>query len=278
MESTLAHQALLKYGVSVPNHRGKWWVHSQLRRLFNIHPEGDQIVERRGLRWLLNPADYVQADLYWYGSKDMWEIHHLIRHLPENGTFLDVGSNFGYYSLVLADSLGRQCTVHSFEPNPGTFARLQRNVSLNSMKSIVHPHCVALSSDDGAATLADDVRNSGASRITDSGEGIRIETTTLDKFVSTVGLNRVDCIKLDVEGFEERVLQGGASTLREYRPVLAIEINPPALAAQGSSPRQVVDHLRECRYDIQEIHRNKLVPLKRLPDGEDYINVLCLPS
>lgn len=269
---------LVTYGAHLPNHPGKWWVHARLRTHLRVRPTGDRLVERAGLRWLLDPADYVQADVFWFGTKDPWELWHLSQHLPVGGVFLDVGSNFGFYSIALASKLGGRCGVFAFEPNPPTFNRLCRNVELNGLQSVVQARCVAMSDRDGSAVLFQVPHNSGASRVDDSGVGIATQMQTLDQFCRAEELDRVDAVKIDVEGFEARVLKGATEMLKQFRPVVAVELNPPALQQQGVCPATVVDLLGSVGYEIFEVRRRQLVPLVHLPAGEDYVNVICIPA
>src|ERR1700760_1318753 len=96
-------RAVLAYSLKGPSHRGKWKVVSTLVDTFNLHPEGRFLVERAGRKWALCPRDYPHRDLFWYGVKDRWALHHVTHLLPQNGVVFDVGANFGYYSVVLAE-------------------------------------------------------------------------------------------------------------------------------------------------------------------------------
>src|SRR5260370_25397867 len=121
---SLLTRALVFYGCRLPNHPGKWWLHSRLRRLFGVAPHGEAVVVRQGLHWSLDPSDFQHADLFWLGTNDHWDAYHARRLVTPGAVVLDVGANFGYYALTLAMHLPRQCPVHAFEPNPPTFAPL----------------------------------------------------------------------------------------------------------------------------------------------------------
>lgn len=70
MKRSFACQALIFYGSRLPNHPGKWWVHSKLRNLLCVSVGGEAEVTRAGFRWKLRPADYTQAKLFWLGGMD----------------------------------------------------------------------------------------------------------------------------------------------------------------------------------------------------------------
>jgi hypothetical protein len=121
--------------------------------------------------------------------------------------------------------------------------------------------------------------NSGASRIGLEGEqGISIPLTSLDDFAVAEGLDRVDLMKIDVEGFEEKLIQGAETMIARFRPTILIELWPPGLEKIGTSVSAVVDRLRALGYDFYEAHRAEFRPVERFPDGVDPVNIFCLPK
>src|ERR1017187_1796412 len=125
-ENSFAFKALEFYGNRL-RHRGQWRIHGLLRRLLKANVDCEFEVERAGLRWLLNPSDYVERELFWLGDRERWGIYHVKSRLPAGAVVCDVGANFGYYSLTLAAFLKRDARFFAFEPNPATRTRLERN-------------------------------------------------------------------------------------------------------------------------------------------------------
>jgi FkbM family methyltransferase len=268
-------KALLFYGCRLPNHPRKWWVHEKLRRLVSKGVDVDIDVVRQGLKWSLNPADFQHESLFWTGVMDTWEIEELRRRLAPGSVFLDIGANFGYYSVRLA-SLQKEIQVHAFEPHPVTFRRLSRHIEWNGLSDVVHAHQFALSDVSGQAHMAERPDNSGASRLTDGDDGIAVQTMTLDEFARSAGLTRVDGIKIDVEGVEPRVLRGGRETIGKYRPAMVIEFWTPGLEKAGSTPAELAAVLAELGYRMFRPRVNPPVQLEEAPDSLDPVNVLCL--
>ncbi len=143
---------------------------------------------------------------------------------------VDVGAHIGRYALSAARNASKVVAV---EPDPSNFRLLERNVSLNGLSNVVLiPK--ALSSVAGTRSLAlAGKENTGTSRVL-SGESaarraaassgvVSVETETLDQLVDAIGLGRIDWLKIDVEGHEIAVLQGGESALRITR-WLALEV------------------------------------------------------
>src|SRR6266404_1699348 len=106
-------KALLVYGNQFPNHRGRWWVHSQLRKLFHAVVNQEVVVTRRGVQWSINPSDHPATNVFWLGIGDYWEVYHLRRLLKTDSVIFDIGANFGYYGISLATQLRAQCKVYA---------------------------------------------------------------------------------------------------------------------------------------------------------------------
>lgn len=270
---TLPARAVLAYSLYTPEHRGKWRIVDRLVNALDLRPKGPFVVQRGGRKWALSPQDYSNYDLFWFGAKDRWDLHHLERLLPDNATVFDVGANFGYYSVMLASKKGAASHCFSFEPNPATFRALEENIRLNNLSN-VSAFQMGLSDTVGTAAIKPGVGNSGASFLTD-GDGIR--TTTLDSFCAEhPEVKSIDFIKVDIEGFEERFLRGGLKTLQHMHPVILIELNPVTLPRAGSSVQSVVSLLRSLGYELFEVRRDRLVELTSLPSGEDHVNAICI--
>jgi FkbM family methyltransferase len=222
---------------------------------------------------VLNPGDYGEGHLFWVGSYDIWERYHIERLLPKGSVMFDVGTNFGLYALTLAHQLGPTVTIHCFEPNPITYVRLKRNMSLNHMRNL-HPHQLGLGDWEGAARIVGNDTNSGAASLAE-GQGTLI--TTLDRFCEEHGIQRLDFLKVDIEGFEPRLLKGGRRSLERFKPMMQIELNPPVLVHAGSSVDEVLDLLRSLGYELYLVKRDRLVSLRGLPDQPGYlINCFCV--
>ena len=145
--------------------------------------------------------------------------------LPKNGTALDIGANIGVTSAILSEvaPLG---VVHAFEPNPDVFSVLARNIKKNDLN--VTAHQTALGDAAGTVRFAGD---SAYGHV--SADGVSVACDTVDAVVARLRLDRVDFIKIDVEGFEWRVLKGAQETISRFKPVICMEFNSWCLTAFG---------------------------------------------
>jgi FkbM family methyltransferase len=182
------------------------------------------------------------------------------RRLRQGGTMVDVGANWGYFSLLAASAVGANGRVVSLEPDPRQFATLESNVRLNAFTQIA-PLRQAAAAAAGDATLlgyVDDAGNRGVSRLgtqVSNGPTFDVKCVAIDDVVA--GLPHVDVIKVDVEGAELGVLRGMRDGLsaHKYRSVL-LELHPDWLAARGDSPDACVALLLDAGYTAWTIDQS----------------------
>lgn len=188
------------------------------------------------------------------------ELTQLLRGwLRPGDTFLDIGANIGYFTLLAASLVGPAGQVHSFEPHPRTFRHLQRNVRLNRF-SQVQLNNLALNQDGTTVQLwyGPEIDSGLASlRRTHALLTHRVDcpATTLDAYAAQQALGPVRAAKLDVEGAEELVLQGASQLLSgPNRPeLIALEVIRRHLDAFGFLPAAIVDHLARHGYAVHQL-------------------------
>jgi FkbM family methyltransferase len=138
------------------------------------------------------------------------ELEFLRKHTPSGGVFVDVGANVGTYAMVLARHVGANGRVIAVEPHPVTFARLSFN---NAASGFTQVNLVAAAAGpaDGELMIETDLDNLGASHIVTGAAAvgaIRVPSWRLQRILGEAGVSKVDGLKIDVEGFEDRVLTG----------------------------------------------------------------------
>jgi FkbM family methyltransferase len=265
------------YGTRV-THRGKWRIHEFLRSLLHADYNGDLQVERQGLLWTLNPADFVQTHLYWTNEYEAWDLFHLYRWVQPGSVVFDVGANFGYYSLKLASALKGEGQVFAFEPCAAIFARLQNNVKLNCLESLVGTQCLGLSDTVGFAHLEQCAANSGAATLSLENKGEQILLDTLDHFCEVRKVSKLNLLKIDVEGNELQVLRGGAEVITCRKPTIMIEFNTSALNRFGATVEELAHQLLTWEYDLFTAQREKLLPFQLRRSVPIMCNVFCIPK
>jgi FkbM family methyltransferase len=165
--------------------------------------------------------DDLQSSFYYFMPENYeHETQRYIRNYVKPGMVaLDIGAHVGLMSLLLAHKVGKTGKVYSFEPNKENFLQFQRNIDLNSL-SQVQASQKALSNKSGEDYLVHAGHSSGyflsnAKPNTDNRLQLeKISTLTLDEFVDEHNLSKIDLVKLDAEGGEHLVLEGGKKALK----------------------------------------------------------------
>lgn len=180
------------------------------------------------------------------------ELAYLEEILSPGKVFIDVGANFGVYTLVASKLVGETGSILAFEPTAQSFATLRRNIELNHFSN-VRAFQVALAQERSKAWLYygwDPVGNSLGKDPHYDNEGEEVQIETLDKVLQENGIDHVDAIKIDVEGAEELVLRGAAGCLTTQRPIVIFEFNPGCAAHLGLSAWGARDLLESLGYEF----------------------------
>ncbi|MBI3446804.1 MAG: FkbM family methyltransferase [Magnetospirillum sp.] len=135
------------------------------------------------------------------------------------GVFVDIGANMGNHTVFLAGLA--QMRGYAFEPDPQVFACLERNIVVNGLSDKVMPFALALGDHEGTARLVHkECGNSGATQFA-AGPG----TTRLQRLDTVLaGIDRLDVVKIDVEGMEREVIEGSSGLLSRFQPDLYVEV------------------------------------------------------
>jgi FkbM family methyltransferase len=169
--------------------------------------------------------------------------------LKEGGTFLDVGANAGFYSLLALDLVGPTGAVHAFDVDGRALRCLRKTVQREALRNL-HVHAVGISNTDGFARL-DLISDCGRTRIQSSGTGPMVPTMTLDTWRLKFPVRNVQAIKMDIEGGELAALQGAARLLSEERPLLVCELLESHTRHAGYKKAEVVQLLQSLGYRVE---------------------------
>ncbi|MBN1867362.1 FkbM family methyltransferase [Candidatus Sumerlaeota bacterium] len=164
---------------------------------------------------------------------------------------LDVGANFGWYTVLLSRNVGPAGAVHAFEPLPSTLEVLERNIELNGCRNVTVTQA-ALDEMPGERDIyLPDIGVSGSFHLHEYRETfdtIQCPCLRLDDYCSERGVDRVDFIKADIEGAEWPMLKGATETLRRHRPILFLEVQERSTTLFGYKPSDLFGWLAEMGY------------------------------
>lgn len=183
------------------------------------------------------PAFY--ANFEWYYPKcELQTKEWFVKNAEPDWMYIDCGANIGYYS-ILFPQLSPQGTVHAVEPT-STADMLEQNVAHNQCNNVtVHRYAMGLSPGRRVEKI---FRIWG-----EAAEELEYDFITLDKFVEQLDLQKLDCIKIDVDSFDFEVLMGGDKILERFDPWLVVELNH-ALGVRGYSNMAALPWLLDRGY------------------------------
>lgn len=181
------------------------------------------------------------------------------QYLPRGGVFADVGANEGYFSVIGGLQAGPEGRVLVVEPQSRLQPVINENLRLNGIDKAVVLHA-AVSDQRGTAVfhLSPDM-NTGASGLNQptrySVPTEEVQMLTLTDILAQAGVETVDLMKMDIEGFEDDAILGSAELFRKGKiRVLALELHRQVLRERGRDPQTVTNFLKECGYSCTSSH------------------------
>lgn len=220
--------------------------------------------DRFDLRYLLFPADAVYESFLNDGYYERAEQSFCAGYVEPGMTVFDVGASHGFYTLLFAKLAGPEL-VHAFEPEEGNFARLRVNLELNGFEKARASRLAAVDAPRevelnvfapelyGWHTLgkpAMEVDGRPAEPVARQ----RVSGVTLDDYSAEHGIERIDFLKLDVEGAELEVLQGCARLLRERRiGCILFEVSQAMVEGMGHEPAEIFQLVRAAGLTVHEL-------------------------
>jgi len=247
-----------------------------IRRLFGRSATAE--CTRMGFHWALDLNEGIDFSIWLINSFEPTTVRSYSRLVKNGAVVLDIGANIGAHTLPLARLVGMQGRVIAFEPTDYAFSKLLKNISGNPQ---ILPRVTCIQ-----GMLVDTVDREVPQALysswpLDRQQDLHLEhqgklmttngaiATTLDSAINELDLDRLDLIKLDIDGFECQMLRGAAKTLMKWRPILIMELAPYVLEEQGSSIDELLGLLHTYGYSIFSLEG-----ATRLPQSPDSVRKL----
>jgi FkbM family methyltransferase len=238
-------------------------------------------VSAEGATFYLQPDDkYLTQVVVKYGEYEPTETRLIRQVLGEGDTFIDVGANVGWYSVLAAKRVGETGKVVAFEPEPSSLETLRRNVRLNGLNNVV-VEGKALSNAGGTFKLFLAKANLGMHSLVLNHGGehyVEVEAVRFDDYWR--GRGPVRLIKIDTEGAEAMILDGMRETLKSQKELgLIVEFAPWRWKKSGYDADRVLEGLYRLGFKASHIDESakKVVYLGaprvkdlNFPEGEDH--------
>jgi FkbM family methyltransferase len=202
------------------------------------------------------------------------------KEIKRGDIVLDIGANIGYYTLIAARIVGDKGKVFAFEPDPENFSLLKKNIAINGYKNVT-PVQKAVSDKFRKIKLFLSEDNKAGHRIYDDMTGkkfISVGAVVIDDFLKG---NKVDFVKMDVEGAEGKALAGMSKIIKENKKLkILTEFFPSLLAELGTNPEKYLESLVGHGFRIYDINgRKQPVAAEELMQKYSigkHTNLLCL--
>ena len=207
----------------------------------------------------------IHRDLAIHGLREPWSTMIFLRELGRGDVVIDVGANIGYYTCLACKVLGPDGYIYAVEPLMENLSFLVRNLELNKCSERVSTYRLALGDHDGYVFMeyfhhAPNISRVASASSKDSKILKQVRVMTLDNFVKRLRLEKVDFLRMDVEGYEVKILKGGINTLESFRPKIFVEIHPEFMTDYGNSFYEFVDILDTLDYNVKYVVWEPLTP------------------
>jgi FkbM family methyltransferase len=180
----------------------------------------------------------------------------LEEHCVKGSVVVDIGAHIGLFAVRAAQLTGEIGKVYAFEPTPKTNALLQKTIQINGMEEIIEARHEAIAEKDGLTyfnisdTEGDNSNSLVEYRLDKHLNKVEVKIVSLDNFVSSKSLKKLDFIKIDAEGYEYNVLEGAIETFNTLRPKGILALHPEGIKSNGNSLNDIYDTLERVNYEI----------------------------
>jgi FkbM family methyltransferase len=221
----------------------------------------------------------LSLSYYFFGTitgqhEDEQRVVQLLRRVVKHGdVFFDLGANFGFYSCYVLPLCGKLGAVHAFEANPSLIPHLRRSVEVNGKYGNIQLNALAVGKESGQVLPLYDPDRIGCSSLyphewLNRDSRVLVPVVTIDQYVREKRIERIDVMKIDIEGAELDALRGMEATFQACPPKLIIceltllpeendplrrrsEVSPRASSA--ADPKELVKFLRQRGYELWQI-------------------------
>jgi len=246
-----------------------------------IRPYGDN------LRIRLDTSSFIEWQIFFYGRYEPEIVDLVGETCKSGGTAIDVGANVGCHTLIMAERAGDRGRVLALEPHPRVFERLRGNIEMNGLAHVETLRTAAGSETGTTQLYAPAASHHGAGKATlydgnlalDPGaaaamECIDVPVTTVDRLMFERECERLDLIKIDVEGHEMPALRGARETIARFRPAVVFEYTAEYWRNAGATFADAREFFQAHRYDLSYITPKGARPFEHAENG----NYLASPA
>ena len=235
----------------------------------------------------LNPHDPVVSGAIFFNVYEKSESRFIKSNCFEGMNILDIGANIGYYTALFSQLTGVKGTVIAIEPDEESYKYLSKSVNSFNYKN-VFSFRLAASDNKQKLPLYISKDNRGDNRLYSTNKkrnSIIVECLTVDELLKNNKIENLDLIKIDVQGYEPKVLKGMRNIVKSSKKLIILsEFWPKGILEAGENPKEFLTTLRKMQFQLFELNKNgSLIILKPCDDvqfikkyrGRKYTNIVC---
>jgi FkbM family methyltransferase len=220
-------------------------------KLFGLYAKNFQhhICKRNGINYCLDLSEAIDLATY-FGGWEPETITFIENNVIQGNYVIEVGANVGIQTLHFSQKVGVNGRVFAFEPTEFAVAKLNRNCDLNSELSGRISIFKNIVTDEYRTTQNSPIRSSWQTdNSRNNDEFINASLAiSIDEFIEVSKLNKFDILKIDVDGYDFKVLQGSKKAIMKFNPLIYIELDDAALNKQGDSVKDILNFLINLGY------------------------------
>lgn len=198
-----------------------------------------------------------------------YETQLILRQTKKGNIVIDVGANIGYYTVLLADRIGKTGKIYAFEPDKANFKILKKNVEANNLKNVEIIN-VAVGSKAGKIKLHKSKENLGDHKLYGNGKEVKeVKIIKLDDFLKG---KKIDLMKIDTQGWEPEVVVGSKELIKKNKPTIFLEYSPASYKTAKLDGKKMMNFLRKIYSKIWWIDEWLYIYRKL---GQEEIDKIC---
>ena len=237
----------------------------------------DLIVSRNRIKWKLNLSEGIDLSIFIFGCFEKDTSSALKRIIQPTNHVLDIGANVGAHALPIASLLDSSGRVLAIEPTQFAYTKLLDNLKLNpNLANRINTYQLMLVKNNSLDEKSElysswPVDKEQDSRDTHGGvlkSTVGCSKETLDEFCGRLNIEKLDVIKLDVDGSEAAVIDGGRKTLQKFHPVIVMEL-APYVYENYNEFLSLISLLKKYNYSFYHLNGKKIK--QSIPDEIEYI-------
>ncbi|MEX1053799.1 MAG: FkbM family methyltransferase [Nitrosopumilaceae archaeon] len=223
----------------------------------------NNLVEVNGYRMSIMPDDPgISQELQTFGIHEPLSTKLILQILRKGMTCLDIGANIGYYVLLESRIVGNEGKVVAIEPSPLNFNCIKKNLELLDAQN-VSAFNFAAGNSNGIIRFFVNKRSNGCKVLLDGeelpkrpGTVIHVPVKRMDDFLHEIKVDKVDFVRMDVEGYELHIIKGMINTIKRSKPIIQLEVHKGRMGVDNT--KRFFELLKNNGYEIKSYHQRDL--------------------